>query len=904
MANLDNVKIGSSDSERIMFNTYYSPKANKTLIFGSIVPKDNTKIWNSIYGEWQVNDDWEIEILSPKTIAIKKFRIDTWGIRKIWNQGGANDTDSFIGSKSWNNFPIRVKGLDYVHNHVVYKEDANGNKTYGFGKAFCGNGGYNVYWYPGQFTTGSSIQGLGVQSCIGYVANQNEVDDSFCMGKHPWDIGTVVNITDGDITGKGSDGSYRATCIGLWGGYQTATSWHEYKQEGYTGNAYKVWDISDTPIIIDLDVPDTTTPTDVTSVECWDIYAGSEQVYHKDKTRENCWKPYGIMFPENFAYFPANLTLSDKVYCKWVASNRFVIKKIPANGINLTKLTTISWGPESYQANYIGFGVIIYNKPNSITAKFERTFTNVKENGDVSYTLNNGNNSIPSFSKKFYINNRQANAVFTEFKMSFTSNSEVDCNILVELVPIFNNNDYVSVNVNSWSILSKLVLPEVTDKISNMTKTLWNSKPTNVEFWDSVKEWFENNYTEPAMIQHGLFRNSNIDEIKLRLNAAWEDGTVEQYLWSNGPFKNSSIKKITIESVNGCAFSVGNSLFSGAGSLETVEIVLHKDTNYMVSATDFSGMFERCGKLKTFPANLIKYNIKRSHAFDQGIPCSLANYFFDYTGIETIPMYGTDRFADANTLVMHSSAAQTFNIGSTLKYLGPVIDMILVRPSGGYSIFRCENLTDARIKNLNHGSWNFDGENRGTYHGSLASLDAESVAYLFNNLMDLKTCNPDVHENKVDKAFLSWSTAYSSSWDTEFWTSRVAVRYFETRDRRGTGIVSTNQTLTDMEIRVSGLQDGDILSFGETEITTNGTHKVTKSNTNWEAFKLTGDTNDTTNVVKVIIENGLDYTNPLVNTANLYCPATWEDKITSDMISAANAKGWNIYIGGTLVEIN
>ena len=170
--------------------------------------------------------------------------------------------------------------------------------------------------------------------------------------------------------------------------------------------------------------------------------------------------------------------------------------------------------------------------------------------------------------------------------------------------------------------------------------------------------------------------------------------------------------------------------------------------------------------------------------------------------------------------------------------------------------------------------------------------------------MDLKTCNPDVHENKVDKAFLSWSTAYSSSWDTEFWTSRVAVRYFETRDRRGTGIVSTNQTLTDMEIRVSGLQDGDILSFGETEITTNGTHKVTKSNTNWEAFKLTGDTNDTTNVVKVIIENGLDYTNPLVNTANLYCPATWEDKITSDMISAANAKGWNIYIGGTLVEIN
>lgn len=896
MANLGNVKIGSSDSERILFNTYYSPKANETLIFGSIVPKDNSKVWNSVYGEWQINDGWEAEIIDNKRIAIKKFRIDTWGLRKIWNKGSANDIDP-LGYNKLIQLKVKVTGLDYVHNNVVYHEDSNGNKIYGFNKAYAGSGGYNVYWYPGQFTSGNFIQGLGIQSGIGYVANSNEVDDGLQMGKHPWDIGGRICITDDTFTGAWSDGSYRATTIGLYGGYQTATKWHEYTDEGYSGNAYKIYDISNNPIIIDLDVPDTTVPIDVTTVECWDMYAGSEQVYHKDKTRENCWKRYGIMFPENFNYIPANLTLSDKVYCKWVASNRFVIKKIPASGINLTKLTTITWGPESYSVNYIGFGVIIYNKPNFITAKFERTFTNVKENGNVSYTLNNGNNSISSFSKKFYINDRQADAVFTEFKMSFTSNSEVDCDILVELIPIFNNNDYVSVNVNSWNILSKLVLPEVTDKISNMTKTLWNSKPTNTEFWDNVKEWFENNYTEHAMIQHGLFRNSNIDEIKLRLNATWGDGTVEQYMWANGPFKSCSIKKVTIESINGCAFSVGNSLFSGAGSLETIEIVLHKDTNYMVGATDFSGMFERCGSLKTFPANLIKYNIKRSHAFDQGIPCSLANYFFDYTGIETIPMYGTDRFGDANTLVMHSSAAQAFNIGSSLKYLGPVIDMILVRPSGGYSMFRCESLTDARIKNLNHGSWNFDGENRGTYHGNLESLDAESVAYLFNNLMDLKTCNPDVHENKIDKAFLSWSTVYSGSWDTEFWISRVAVRYFETRDRSGVGVVSTNKTFTDMEIKVSGLQEGDVLSFGETEITTNGTHKVSKSNTDWEAFKLVGDVNDTTNIVKVIIENGLDYTNPRVSSANIYCPAKWEDKVTADMVYQANLKGWNIYIG-------
>ena len=33
---------------------------------------------------------------------------------------------------------------------------------------------------------------------------------------------------------------------------------------------------------------------------------------------------------------------------------------------------------------------------------------------------------------------------------------------------------------------------------------------------------------------------------------------------------------------------------------------------------------------------------------------------------------------------------------------------------------------------------------------------------------------------------------------------------------------------------------------------------------------------------------------------NIYCPETWRDKITSEMISSINAKGWTIYIGGEI----
>jgi hypothetical protein len=54
---------------------------------------------------------------------------------------------------------------------------------------------------------------------------------------------------------------------------------------------------------------------------------------------------------------------------------------------------------------------------------------------------------------------------------------------------------------------------------------------------------------------------------------------------------------------------------------------------------------------------------------------------------------------------------------------------------------------------------------------------------------------------------------------------------------------------------------------------------------------------ENTDVVTITIENGLDYTNPRVSSASIYCPAEWVDKVTDDMVSQANLKGWNVYIG-------
>lgn len=924
MADINNIRAGSKTPSSIMFDSFYAPKANKDLYFINLIPKDNTKIWNSVYGEWQINDDWEIEILSPKTIAIKKFRIDTWGIRKIWNQGGANDTDSFIGSKSWNNFPIRVKGLDYVHNHVVYKEDASGNKTYGFGKAFCGNGGYNVYWYPGQFTSGSSIQGLGVQSCIGYVANQNEIDDSFCMGKHPWDIGTVINVTDGDITGKGSDGSYRATCIGLWGGYQTATSWHEYKQEGYAGNAYKVWDISDTPIIIDLEVPDITKPIDVTTVECWRAYNGSEILYNKDKTRDNCWKKYGLMFPENFNLYRGKLNISDTNNCKWEDSKTLKITKVPSNGIIIVKNSTVQ-NTESINLSYIGFKLIVHNKPNNVNISFGRAFTNLTTypgNGPLDYSdtivdVAEKETIINAYSGKFYLIDKASVATLTEFKLTVLGEVE-DCNIRIEICPISDNGLFKLVPKEAYPQYSKLIIPDVVDKLEGITKTLWTCTPYNTEFWDSIKEWFANNDAPAAVVQRQTFANSNIDEITLRFNE-WID-TEKTYptgfMWANKPFNSSTIKKINIVSVNGCTFSSANSLFYNAKELQEITFTPNTDTtnnkinrNWLLGATDMSGVFSFCG-VSTYPANLINWSANRSNAFDNGIPCTLSGYALDYAGMVTMPVFNNgNREADENIWVFTKFAEQTFNGANKLVSIGPILDLILVRPnSGANNIFNCSNLVDVRIKNLNHGNWSFDGVTRnGIYHGNLSKLDAASIQYLFENLSDLTTCNPEVHENRIDKAFISWNSNYKSSWGTEFWKSRVATRYFETRKRCETGdfsdmIVSTNQKFTNMLVKVSGLQEGDSIIFGngtitevDNEINSNGTQYITKIDNNVEGFVLFGNPeNDST--VTLVIENGLDYTNPAVDNAILYCPSTWKDKVSQDMIDSANTKGWTIII--------
>lgn len=873
MADVNNLKIDGI-TPQIMFAGYHTPLDNEGVFFTSIVPKSNewADITTFVSGQWQINDGWEVEILSQRKIAIKKFKIDTWGLRFIWDP---NWTDA--QRNVYRQMRVRVSGLDYVHNNVVCHTSGSDTPD-GFTEAYAGTGGYNVYWYPGQFTSGRYFKGLGIQGGIGYVASLNERDDSLCMGKHPWDIGNTTNVSDTIVAGKWCDGGYKATTIGLYGGVQNAASWHDE-----TGEAYRVYDISDTPIILDLDVPNTSdVPIDPSSVECWDVKLGEETVYHKDRTRENCWAKYGMLFPEGYNLIPSNLTKSSD-NLEWIASNRLRLTKASTTAITLKKESTTAVNTSSTTPSYLGFKVHIWNKPDNVTITFERTFTNMTEDHNVLIALENGTTEIPAFSEKMYLSSVSTTSYLTEFLLTITADEDVDCGIIIELEPIFTEDCYKKMIPNTaWNMLSKLNIPDVVDKTSiDMLRTTWNMKPENTEIWDSIKEWFANNEITDTLLQHPLFQNSNVDEITLNLSSLIYENP-SRYMYANRPFSGSTVKKINLVSKNGCSFSVGNGLFFGANNLEEITFTPKEDdVQWLVGATDFSGMFSKVYNLKTYPSNLINWGSVRSNVWNFTRYATSMQYFMDYGSLETIPIYNDgDRFADENTIIFGTFADQVFNCGSTLKYIGPVLDLVLVQPSNAKNIFRCEGLTDVRIKNLNHGDWNLDGVTRNQYNGYLASLDADSMTYLFENLVDLNTSNPEAHEESIKNSFRLWSSDYKYTYQNNEYEYRCELRSLLARKRVAEGgdapyIAYTNAVLEDIKINVVGLKTGDSLEWGDTIITTNGIHTISNDGSGIKGFKLYGDPSNTTDIVYIHLVNGLDYGNPVQSTANLYCPGNW-----------------------------
>lgn len=663
MANISNLRIGDVTPDALMLDKPYQAISNQFTSFGSIVSKDNTNTTVSPnFAKWEINDDCEVEIISPRKIKIKKFKIDTWIIRiKTGNIDNPSD---------WAKFRIKVSGLTYLHNNIIC-HTAESDTPDGFTNAYLGTVGWNVLWYPGHDTSGNYAKGLLIQGCMNYNDNATTNDGSLHMGRAPWDISGYSFVTDGEVSTKALYGiGCKAICIGLFGGVQNAASYLDN-----SNGAYKVYDISDHPLTIDLDVVDSTAAVDYSSVEVWDAYVGDTQVYHKDKTVENCLEKYK------------------------------------------------------------------YIKQVSI------------DNSDIQYQVTKDS--------------------------SMTADS-----IIVPIPTNFDNlfNHILTFNINA----------------------------ANSEFWDAVKEnaqsigmhIFATDYENIR----GTFQDSNISgaitiKVKNLGNAAAGDRS----------FSNTNLTEINFTYAyedDGTAtnrITSINTLFTGASKLKTITST--KD----FWARDCSGTFEYCNSLEAVPG-LINYSsltyndvyvssdvtIKAWSAFIQ--------YFCDNCrNLVTVERYrGATNREDGGNVIKCGVVRYMFNNCNALTTIDPILDFEYVRPAVSNFVFTgCNNLSDVRIRNLNHGDWHFDDD---TQHGNLTSLNQESIEYLFANLKNLTTRDPN--------------------------------------------------------LVYGGGNPGD---------------------DNWNG--------------------NLFAANPDVSAANLYCPSSWDSYITSEMISAANAKGWTIYVGGSVKSI-
>lgn len=911
MANINKIKAGSSDPTALMFDKYKTGTTNEGILFGSLIPVDNSvaavqAVSNSV---WQVNDGWEVEIINSKKIAIKKFKIDTWGLRQIiYGLQGDN-------AKKYNRMKVNVKGLTRVHNEVIC-HTAGSNVPDGFTKAYGGSGGYNVYWYPGQFTSGSSMQGLVIQKGIGYSANNNERADGFQIGKHPWDVGTKVGIIDGTITGTWGDNTYNAITIGLFGGVQNATAWHDE-----TGDAYRQYDISDNPIYIDLDVPDTTVAIDVTSVECWDAYAGEDQVYHKDKTLENCWKKYGFAFPTGWNITKTNFNTNE--YIEWISPTKFKIKGIPEGGITITTTTTTT-------ANYVNINwkqfiaKLSQGLPIGASIKIVRAFTNAWYNydedthtwsnpvEDIETVLSVGDNTIAAFSDEIHKKDTDENMTYSECKIVITSDTpvyELNCN--VEIVPTFTDGEVLTITENKWG-LSKVKVPTITDLTEHISKLMFNINPANADFWTPIKEYYAANVLSGDAVYRKFYNAKNLDELAIILPSA-------NWLYYDTTFKFASIKKLTFTGQENTNITSLNGIFEGLNNLKEfiVNVDESHDGDYIAGCNDCSNMFNGCG-LATYPSNFIAWNKHRANAQAYSRNATHAMSMFWYSSIETVPNHGDDPDADANTILCGSASGIFYNCNK-LVTVGPILDLLLIDPKGAENIFvNCTALTTIRIRNLNHGDWRFDNVAfEGTKkHGTLAALNAASIQYLFANLRDLNLYDANKNTETISNSFSKWSSNYfrsgifESAYNFKFNSMFEFLAKLRTANQDNAPfIVHTTATGISMSFQVSGLAEGDSLIFGaagsaepDLTITADGQYTINKNDTVDKGFKLIGDAS-VSSIVKVTVNKGWDLSIPKVQSANLYCPAEWEANITDEMVTAANAKNWSVYIDGTLKSV-
>lgn len=356
--------------------------------------------------------------------------------------------------------------------------------------------------------------------------------------------------------------------------------------------------------------------------------------------------------------------------------------------------------------------------------------------------------------------------------------------------------------------------------------------------------------------------------------------------------RGQGIRKLTLNLPSGFINSMNNA-FVWAVTME--ELVI----NGTFTTNDWTACFDHCTALKTFTAPNWSSGGANS-AYD--MPVSQMNSAFQQCpALVTVPQYGTEREAAGNTL--RPVSMQNMLNASGVEVLGPVVDCRYIDPA---SASQCAGafgtkLTDARLANLNHGDWWLDGTSGDhVTHGNLAGLDAASVEYLMANLWDLTTDKVGMNWKTVVNSFSRWAVDSPAARDGD------AAVTIPIRSRSGAqaAYVWTNAAVQDFKVRVTGLQPGDKLCIGavgstpgDDAITEDGVYTRSWSGAGYVVNFNDEETQPTGAVRLEIVEQPYDPGNHMVSSAKLHVPEAWRGRLTDELLNAAAAKGWSVWIG-------
>lgn len=693
-------------------------------------------------------------------------------------------------------------------------------------------------------------------------------------------------------------------------------------------------DISENPIEIELL---NLCGIDVSNVECWKAYIGNNLVYNKPKTVENCWLKYG---------FAEKDTEKD-------TKNIYRLINNCAPNINFTPIV-------SDYKKYFTHKLISYSGELS-------NITNPIKDAEY-YKLYNSDNMYHSHkctSKMWVEGEKIVGEEYAKmlFQTAFYTKGWVDNVQTITQYISDGSGELVSSTVTSIpeGALEVRSSFECNNKYYNIETSweeigvnasepkvggfVWTCKNYNQKLWDDIRDFYANEYViNDNDLLDNIFNGSNMNgEVTLKLS-------LTPFSTAFFMLTDSDVKKLNIiVTDDNTSISSTQRMFRFASKLEEITYQnLAQPSKCLCAPHMAEDMFTGTQSLTTYPSNLIDWsnrmNLKESPNGDTAF-----SYFIDgqNSKMTTVPMCSLangDREHNTNTIIS-TRIRQSLNGCTHLTYFGPTLDVIAVHPThnDSWNCFNgCDNLSDIRIKNLNHGVWRFDGsssgpENAKIFHGNLKSLNQESIKYLFEHACDLTRITLAVETTpNVLNTFQVWDGDVQGKYSfCHYSRGGLSYRFLDKKmifadsinlddyldavsgwstNRKFSVEIDTNGNVLDkLTVKITNLNSSDFIWFGTEDRTSgeritidklddNGIISLEKDNEKTYGFYLyTTDPTIVGPTLKTVTIEIVKPCNPYmssVHSASIYCPSEWSAHITSEMVNNMKNKGWTIYIGG------